>query len=137
MFTLTCSNAIISKPKNIFWIFCCIFGIEIKFGILWKKRWASNVISFWNYRVEKVSFLTCLKSHVSEHLWTVNMLKGPKTAYLCTAVFLPYFLITLKENELKISVLVVSNILRLFVNILTPDERYSLSGKASVYLNQF
>ena len=35
------------------------------------------------------------------------------------------------------SVLVVSKILRLFVNILTPDDKYSLSVKASVYCNQF
>ena len=32
----------------------------------------------------------------------------------------------------KTSVLVVSEILRLFVNILTPDDKYSLSVKASV-----
>ena len=36
------------------------------------------------------------------------------------------------EISLKSSVLVVSEILRLFVNILTPDEKYSLSVKASV-----
>ena len=32
----------------------------------------------------------------------------------------------------KNSLLVVSEILRLFVNILTPDEKYSLSVEASV-----
>ena len=53
------------------------------------------------------------------------------------AVFLSYFLITLKDNPLKKSFLVVSEILRLFVNILTPDEKYSLLVKASVYINQF
>ena len=37
-----------------------------------------------------------------------------------------------KEISSKNSVLVVSEILRLFVNILTPDEKYSLSEKASV-----
>ena len=37
-----------------------------------------------------------------------------------------------KEISSKNSVLVVSEILRLFVNILTPDEKYSLSVKASV-----
>ena len=34
------------------------------------------------------------------------------------------------------SILVVSEILRLFVHILTPDEKYSLSVKASVERNQ-
>ena len=36
------------------------------------------------------------------------------------------------EISSKNSVLVVSEILRLFVNILTPDGKYSLSVKASV-----
>ena len=37
-----------------------------------------------------------------------------------------------KEFSSKSFVLVVSEILRLFVNILTPDDKYSLSVKASV-----
>ena len=37
-----------------------------------------------------------------------------------------------KKIRSKISVLVVSEILRLFVNILTPDDKYALSVKASV-----
>ena len=37
-----------------------------------------------------------------------------------------------KEISSKNSVLVVSEILRLFVNILTPDEKFSLLVKASV-----
>ena len=37
-----------------------------------------------------------------------------------------------KNMSSKNSLLVVSEILRLFVNILTPDEKYSLSVKASV-----
>ena len=37
-----------------------------------------------------------------------------------------------KNMSSKSSLLVVSEILRLFVNILTPDEKYSLSVKASV-----
>ena len=86
------------------------------------------MISFWNFRLEKQGQLKCLKSCVSENLWTVNMLKGPQhclnmrgsifvnffdhsekksaqrvrnTAYICTAVFWSYFLITQKENQLK------------------------------------
>ena len=43
-----------------------------------KKRWASEVISFWNYRLQIAGLLKCLKIPVSEHLWTVNMLKGSK-----------------------------------------------------------
>ena len=37
-----------------------------------------------------------------------------------------------KKISSKNSVLVVSEILRLFVNILTPDDKYSLSVKARV-----
>ena len=42
-----------------------------------------------------------------------------------------HFLIT-PERSSKKFVLVVSELLRLFVNILTPNEKYSLSVKASV-----
>ena len=37
-----------------------------------------------------------------------------------------------KKIGSKTSVLVVSEVLRLFLNILTPDEKYSISVKASV-----
>ena len=50
----------------------------IKLGILWKKGWPSYVISFWNYRLEKVVLLKRLKNPVPEHLWTFNILKCPK-----------------------------------------------------------
>ena len=36
------------------------------------------MISFWKYRLEKAELLKWPKSLVSEHLWTVNMLKGNK-----------------------------------------------------------
>ena len=36
------------------------------------------------------------------------------------------------KSDQQNSVLVVSDILRLFVNIFTPDDKYSLSVKASV-----
>ena len=43
VFNATKSNAIISKSKNVFWFFFCIFEIYVKFQILWKKRWASEL----------------------------------------------------------------------------------------------
>ena len=62
------------------------------------------------------------------------------TQRLCRSA-LQYFCHIFYHSEKKISskysVLVVSEILRLFVNILTPDDKYSLSGKASVWRNQF
>ena len=53
----------------------------------------------------------------------------PKSAqhYFCHIFWLLW-----NEVSSKDSVLVISEILRLFVNILTPDEKYSLSVKASV-----
>ena len=45
---------------------------------------------------------------------------------------LSYFFITPKKIRSKNSFLVVSEIFRLFVNILTPDEKYSLSVKENV-----
>ena len=69
---------------------------------------------------------------MSEHLWTVNMLKDRKDYSIFAAVFLSYFLSLWKEISLNNSVLVVSEIFRLFVNILTPDDKYSLSVKPSV-----
>ena len=78
MSNATNSKAIFSKSKNIFWVFCFISGIDITFEILWKKKWISELISFWNYRLQKAALLKCLKSFVSEYLWTLNMLKAPK-----------------------------------------------------------
>ena len=46
------------------------------------------------------------------------------------AVFLSYFLITMKRYQFENSILGVSEILRLFVNILTLDDKYSLSAKS-------
>ena len=131
--TATNSNAIISKSKKIFWNFFCIIGICIRFGILWKKRRASEMISCWNYRLQNEGLLKCLKTSVSEHLWTVNMLKGPKDCLnLQCSIFCHIFWSLRKEMSSKNSVLLVSEILRLFVNILTPNDTYSLSVKATV-----
>ena len=40
--------------------------------------WASEVICFRNYRLQKAGLLKWQKRPVSQHLWTVNMLKGAK-----------------------------------------------------------
>ena len=124
------SNGITSKWKNILRIFFCISGSYIILGILWKKRWASEVISYLYYTLPKAGLLKWLKSPVSEHVWTVNMLMVQKIASFSTAVFLTYFWSLGKEISSENSALLVSETLRLFVNILTPDDKYSLSVKA-------
>ena len=66
-----------NEKKN-FPIFFSISKIYIKFWILSKKRWALEVISFWNYILRIARLLKCLKRPVSKQLWTVNVLKGAK-----------------------------------------------------------
>ena len=130
----TNSNAIISKSKNIFSIFFWISQIFIKFVLLCKKRSASEVICFWNYRLQKAGLLKLLKSPLREHLWIVNILKRPKDCLNKSAghLFCNVFWSLLNEISSENSVLVVSEILRLFVNILTPGDKCSISVKASV-----
>ena len=78
VFNATNLNSIIWKSKNMFSILFCISKIYVKFRTLFKKRWASEIICFWNYRLQKAELLKYPKSHVSKHLWIVKMLKGPK-----------------------------------------------------------
>ena len=59
----------LSQNQKIFSEFCPAFV---------KATSASKIIFFWNYRLEKAELLKCQKSRMSEHLWTVNMLKGLK-----------------------------------------------------------
>ena len=96
------------------------------------------MIFFWNYRLEKAGLLKWRKSLVSEHLRTVNMLKGPKHCInLQGSIFLMFFDQSEKKISSKNFFLVVYEILTLLVNILTPDDKYSLSVKAGVSRNQF
>ena len=132
VFNATYSKAIVLKSKNVLWNFFFIFVIYIKFGILWKKRWDSEVINFRNYRLEKAGFFKCLKSQVSEQLWTVNMLKCPKDCINLHGSIFGIFFDHSERISSRNSVLLLYEILRLFVYILTPDDKYSLSVKASV-----
>ena len=59
--------------------------------------------------------------------------KGSKTLVKSARQQLSNFFLSLwKEINLKNFVLVVSEIMKSFVNILTPDDEYSYLGKASV-----
>ena len=63
------------------------------------------------------------KNPVSEHLWPINMLNGPKH---CLNPHGSIFGIVLDRSERKSAAnnffLEVSEVLRLFFNILTPNE---------------
>ena len=115
-----------SNSINFLSAFCCISGIYIKYAILWKKGWSSKVICFWNYTLQIVGLLKYLKNHVSEYLWKLNMLKGPKDCLNMQESIFLIFLITLKVHHF---VLILSDILRLFINILTADDKYSFAVK--------
>ena len=73
--------------------------------------------------MEKAGLLKSLKSLVLEHRRTVNILKCPKH---CLNLHGSIFVMFLGHSEKKISsknsFSEVSEILRLFVNILTPDD---------------
>ena len=73
--------------------------------------------------------VACLKNLVSEHLTTVNMLNSLKT---CTAALLWYCFITLTKIELENIRLSVSEILGVFVYILTADDMYFLCNRKNL-----
>ena len=133
MFNATNSNAIMSKSKYIFSPFLKISEIYIQFGTLWKKRWASEVIYFWNYRLQKAGLFKWRKSPVSEHSWTLNMLKiSERLLKSARQYFHHIFWLLWNQISANNSVSLVSEVWRLFFNILTPDDKYSPSVKESV-----
>ena len=128
VFNTTNSNATFSESKKYLPNFVLHFRNLHKIrNTLKKKRWASKVTCFLNYRLQKAGLLKCLKSPVSGHLRKANMLQVRKHCLnMHTRVFLSYFCALWKNIRSKNCVLVVSEILRLFVNILTPDDKYSV-----------
>ena len=59
-----------------------------------------------NYKLQKNWLDQCLKSAVSDHPLTVNMLKGlsqhiKRSCKICMAELLLYFFITLRETDLE------------------------------------
>ena len=71
-------NAIFSKTQNTFSIFSQFLTSTSNFEHSEKKWWASWLIYFQNYRLQKAWLVKCLKSSASEYLWRVNILKCPK-----------------------------------------------------------
>ena len=79
-----------------------------------------------------------LLGYVSEHFWTVNMLKGPKHCWrLHGSTFVINFWSLWKSFCSRNSVTAASRILRLFVNLLTSNDKYSLSVKVSIKRKKF
>ena len=133
MFNGTNSNAIISKSKKNFLNFFLDFRNLHKILNTLKKSWASQVISYWNYRLGKVELLKCPKSHHGTTLMDSQHFKGSKTLLKLARKYCRYIFWTLwKIINFRNSLLAVAEILRLLVKILTPDDKYSISLKASV-----
>ena len=86
----------------------------------------------WYHRLQKAGFVKGLKSLVSEHLWTAKKLNGPKDCLNLHGSISVRFFDHSERKPVQKFVLVVAEILKLFVNILTADDKYSLSVKASV-----
>ena len=141
MFNATNSNAIISKSKNMLWMVFWISGIYIKLGILWKKHEPQRLFVSEIIDCKKRSYLNASKAPCQKtfgHLWRVNMLKClGHCINLHSSIFVILFDHSERKSARKTLVLVVSEILRLLVNILTPDDKHSLWVKPSVYRNQF
>ena len=69
------------------------------------------------------------KIPVSEHLVTVNKLNSPKIGMIALSSF---YLITLVKMLLKNVYLSVFEIIGVFVNTLTVDDKYSLRNKKNL-----
>ena len=86
---------------------------------------------FRNYGLQNTSLDKCLKSLVSEQASTVNMVKGKKH---CWNLFDKTFIIsiTLRKISWKMSLLVIFEILELFLNIFTVDDKYSFPNSENL-----
>ena len=90
-------------------------------------------MSLQNYRLRNTCLCKCLKSHVSVHPRTVNMLKGVKHCFnLHDSSFMSFVHDSGKISVGKKSFLVISETLRPFVNTLTPEESsFSVIGRTN------
>ena len=88
-----------------------------------KKRWSPSVVCFGYYRLQNMCLIKCVKSLVSEHLPTVNMLTSLKN---CNRAVPSYCFMNLEKVEWENIRLSVSEIGGVFFNVLTADDKYSL-----------
>ena len=83
------------------------------------------MISYSNYWLEKAELLQCLKSHHVRTLMDSQHFKGSETLFKSARqYFCDIFWSLSKKISAKNSFLEVSEILRFFLTILTPDNKY-------------
>ena len=115
-----------SKRKNCFWNFYCISQMCRKCTTFWKKRWVSYPHYFRNLWIRMRGLLKCLNGLASEHHSVINVLMGSKHCSNHNGTTINLLSLLLELNWVgKKSALVMSEILRLFVNTLTSDDKYS------------
>ena len=96
------------------------------------------MICFWNYRLQNVGLLKCLKKTRVRTLMESQHVKGSEWVLKSARQYFCHIFLSLwKKISTKISLLVGAEIFRLVGNILTPDEEFSLSVKGSVQRHQF
>ena len=68
----------LSQSQKIYLNFFLYFMNVHKIWNTLKKKMSLTGYSFLKLKTSKAGLLKCLKNPMSEHLWTVNMLMGPK-----------------------------------------------------------
>ena len=79
------------QKQSFFLSFCWICEIYFKFWTFWKKKMSliAYVLPKLETAREMVNWEKCLKSPISEHPWTANMLKGPRHCWnMCDRIFI-------------------------------------------------
>ena len=132
VFKATYSNAIISKWKKVFSIFFSISELFINFWKVWRKHEAQSWFVSEIMDSKMRGYLNTWKPRVRTLIHSQHI-KGSETLLKSTwQCFCHIFWSLWQKISSKSSVLVVCEILRLFVHILTPDDKYCVSVKASV-----
>ena len=84
-----------------------------------EKAWASDVICFWNYRMQNVGLFKCLKSLRARTLMDSQHVKGSEWPLKSARLYFCHTFLSLWQKiSPKISVLLGAEILRLFGNIV-------------------
>ena len=131
VFNATKSNAIISKSKHVLWLSFLHLRNLNKIWITLKQKMSLRVYFLMKLETPKSGFTSMAKEPCIRTLMQSQHVKGSETL-LDRSIFLISFDHSEKKISSKNSVLLVSEILTLLVNILTPDDKYFLSIKASV-----
>ena len=125
MFNATISDEIISKSKNIFWIFFCISWIYIKICLLWKKNEPERLFVFEIIDCKKRRYLMPEKSRTKTLLETQHVKQSEKLHKPSRQYFCHIFLSLWKKISSKSSVLEKQNEpLRLFLSEIIDSKKW-------------